>query len=195
MWQKFTALVSTLLADFQYPTTFSRLRRCPDYWATIWFLFWPVPWKFRLPPLLDPIAIRDDRLLVHRRYYVETNHRALRGMPIFRFRDTPLRCLYRIVDCISATEENYTMLDFQYFFRQQTWPLKDIPDPKDPNPLLLAATIEVMVEQFNIKIFLGLRRGRPKPPFRSIDDLRNRFLPGFTRFRAWMNGFHFILKG
>ncbi|KAF8797806.1 hypothetical protein BYT27DRAFT_7343977 [Phlegmacium glaucopus] len=54
------------------------------------------------------------------------------------------------------------MLESDYFWRRARWRIKDIPDPKDPNPLryaILASLVESMVEAYNWKITLGLRRG------------------------------------
>ncbi|PPQ74064.1 hypothetical protein CVT26_006944 [Gymnopilus dilepis] len=87
-------------------------------------------------------------------------------------RDTPLRSLYRLHDVLCADEENYIMLEGHYFWMQSTWRLKDIPDPKDPNPLryaILASLVEYMVEAYNWKISIGLRRGLKSLP-RAVDE-------------------------
>ena len=42
-------------------------------------LIWPFPWKYPLPPLLDPLQIRADPDIVHHRYYVDDNYRAMRS--------------------------------------------------------------------------------------------------------------------
>lgn len=54
------------------------------------------------------------------------------------------------------------MLESDYFWRRAHWRIKDVPDPKDPNPLryaILASLLETMVEAYNWKIKRGLRRG------------------------------------
>jgi hypothetical protein len=54
------------------------------------------------------------------------------------------------------------MLEGYYFWRRAGWCIKDIPDPKDPNPLryaILASLVESMVAAYNWKISIGLRRG------------------------------------
>lgn len=68
----------------------------------LWKLLWPIPWKFSLRDLLDPLEIWDDPRLVHLRYHVETNYNNLRGLPLFQRRDTPLGSLYRIHDAVCA---------------------------------------------------------------------------------------------
>ncbi|PPQ93163.1 hypothetical protein CVT25_002390 [Psilocybe cyanescens] len=114
-----------------------------------------------LPILLDPLEIRDHPNIVDQRYYVEENYRRLRAFPIFQLRNTSLRSLYRLHDVICANDENYVMLESEYFWRQAHWRIKDIPDPKDPNPLryaILASLTEAMVVAYNRKITIGLRR-------------------------------------
>jgi hypothetical protein len=54
------------------------------------------------------------------------------------------------------------MLESAYFWRHSDWPIKDIPDPKDPDIVryaLLASLVEELVDAFNFKIERGLRRG------------------------------------
>ena len=137
-------------------------RSCPHPWRTLWKLLWPLPWWYRLPAPLDPLEIRDFPDIVHQRYYVEENYWRLRSFPLFRLRDTSLRSLYRLHDCLCADHQNYIMLESDYFWRQAHWRIKDMPDPRDPNPVryaILASLLESMVEAYNWKIKLGLRRG------------------------------------
>jgi hypothetical protein len=54
------------------------------------------------------------------------------------------------------------MLESAYFWRHSDWPIKDIPDPQDPDPVryaVLASLVEELVDAFNFKIERGLRRG------------------------------------
>ncbi|KIM47316.1 hypothetical protein M413DRAFT_7834 [Hebeloma cylindrosporum] len=72
-----------------------------------------------------------------------------------------LRSLYRLHDVLCANKSYYVMVEGQYFFRRTGWRLKEIPDPKDPNPLryaILASLVESMVESYNYKISKGARR-------------------------------------
>ncbi|KIM38599.1 hypothetical protein M413DRAFT_447801 [Hebeloma cylindrosporum] len=149
------------LLNFDFGFTLSGLKVCPRPWLTFWMLIWPLPWKYGLPTPLDPLEIRDHPDIVHQRYYLDEDYRRLRSFRLFHHRDTPLRSLYRLHDVLCANEDNYVMLEGDYFFRRAGWRTKDIPDPKDPNPLryaILASLVESMVESFNYKISKGLRR-------------------------------------
>ncbi|KAF9554349.1 hypothetical protein CPC08DRAFT_753718 [Agrocybe pediades] len=162
IYQWFRRIRYRLFVDNKLLYTVKIFRHFPRPWYTIWKLLWPFPWKYRLEELMDPMEIKSDPNIVHHRYYVEENYRLLRGRSLFRARDTPLRSLYRLHDVLCADEENYIMLEADYFWRHGDWKTKHIPDPKDPNPFryaILAALVEVMVEEFNYKISLGMRRG------------------------------------
>lgn len=151
-------IVFILLVAF--PLMYSRSFRHP--FLTFCKLAWPLPWKYSLPTPLDSLEIRDHPHIVHQRYYVDENFRKLRFFPLFQLRDTPLRSVYRLHDALCADAQNYVMLEADYFWRRADWRIKDIPDPKDPNPLryaMLAAIVESMAECYNYKISLGLRRG------------------------------------
>lgn len=92
---------------------------------------------------------------------MDDNFRAMRSFPLFKMRDTPLRSLYRLRDCVCANHPNYTMLEGECFFGRWDWPVKDIPDPNDPDPVryaVLAGIVETMVREWNYKIKLGIRR-------------------------------------
>lgn len=71
--------------------------------------------------------------------------------------DTPLRSLYRLYECTCNRVPNEIMEEGVYFFHYQ---LKDIPEPRVPDPLRYAILASLaLVEAFNFKIKLGLRRG------------------------------------
>ncbi|KAF8150063.1 hypothetical protein B0H34DRAFT_678980 [Crassisporium funariophilum] len=73
-----------------------------------------------------------------------------------------MRSLYRLHNCLCADQQNYVMLESDYFWRRAHWRIQDIPDPRDPNPLryaVLASLLESMAEAYNCKIKMGLRRG------------------------------------
>jgi hypothetical protein len=126
-------------------------------------LLWPIPWKYTLPPLFDPLQIRGTPEPVLYRYDVDKKYKLLRSLPIFRWRDTPLCSLYRLHDFIAADITGFTMLEGNYFFSQAEWQLKDIPDPQDTNPVQyapLACIVEAMVAAYNRKTELGLRRSQ-----------------------------------
>jgi hypothetical protein len=94
--------------------------------------------------------------------YRDGHYHQLRSIWFFTLRDTPVRSLYRLCVSICAGEHGEVMLESAYFWRQKHWSLCNIPDPKDPDPVryaILASLVEEMVEAFNYKIGLGLRRG------------------------------------
>jgi len=80
------------------------------------------------------------------------------------------------------------MLEGYYFWHQAGWRIKDIPDPKDPNPLryaILASLVESMVEAYNWKISIGLRRG-VRVASRAQDDAnRNDHNKPFEEAPSW----------
>lgn len=126
-------------------------------------LIWPFPWYLPIPPQLPVSALLEDRGIIMRRKMFDVSYTELRFVPLFCMRDTPLRALYRLYECTCTVSENETMEEGMYIFhRQPQWRIKDISDPKDSDPLryaILASLTETMVEAFNYKIKLGLRRG------------------------------------
>lgn len=98
-----------------------------------------------------------------RRKRYEIDYTQMHYIRLFRMRDTPPRSLYRLYEYTCNRVPNEIMEEGMYFFHYQTgWRVKDIPDPRDPDPLrytILACLAEALVEAFNFKIKLGLRRG------------------------------------
>ncbi|KAF9474520.1 hypothetical protein BDN70DRAFT_312074 [Pholiota conissans] len=58
---------------------------------------------------------------------------------------------------------NELLEESQYLFHDQPkWKIKDIPNPKNSDPQgrpILASLMETLIQSFNYKIFMGLRRG------------------------------------
>ncbi|RDB26155.1 hypothetical protein Hypma_006200 [Hypsizygus marmoreus] len=168
-------LFRRLLKTIAFKKTLRNLQYSPHPWRTFLFLVWPIPWRYRLPPPSNPLYIRDHPDTVIKRYYVDEDYKRLRPIPIFRIRDTPLRSLYRLHDVIYADSDNSVMLESNYFWDQEEWRIKDIPDPKDPDPLryaILASLVESMVSAFNFKISIGLRHGRRPISFKFDEAAR-----------------------
>ena len=105
----------------------------------------------------------EDRSTILRRKMTEVDYTELRYISLFRIHDTPLAVLYRLYECTCTRSHNETMEESQYLFHHQPlWRVKDIPDPKDPDPVryaILASLAETLATSFNFKINLGLRRG------------------------------------
>ncbi|OBZ71568.1 hypothetical protein A0H81_08389 [Grifola frondosa] len=75
---------------------------------TLFHLFFPIPWKFRVPnDTPEPAAfLADSDLCVRRLCAQQVPY--LRTTRLFQFRDTPLRSLYRLYEQICA-EETFEM--------------------------------------------------------------------------------------
>ncbi|KAJ5730755.1 uncharacterized protein N7483_005263 [Penicillium malachiteum] len=87
--------------------------------------------------------------------------RNLQAIPLWRMRDTPLRSIYRIYDLHLADQYGFMGYETEYFFFHSDWRLRDIPDPKDPDPVryaVVACIVEELQESLNWKLSLGLRR-------------------------------------
>lgn len=131
--------------------------------TTLWLL-WPFPsWKLPIPPQLSIEQLLSDRDQLETRKWTEINYTPLRQLHLFIARDTPLRSLYRLYECVVCDDENEMMQECNYFFHTQPhWRVCDIPNPNDDEPrvqAILAALVEALVDAYNWKIKLGLRRG------------------------------------
>ncbi|KAK8149455.1 hypothetical protein G3M48_006915 [Beauveria asiatica] len=149
---------------------FARAIRYPPLRSPALFvlwLLWPFPaWKFaaELPP--PPPRVAADPDAVDRRAH---DLQLLRIMPLWRSRDTPLRALYRMYEAVCARDGNLIASEMQYFWRQTGWATADIPEPAcedEEQYAVLAATAETLVECFNWRLKLGLRRDNG--PFTNI---------------------------
>lgn len=130
-------------------------------WLALLRLFFPYPtWKFPIPEPLPPQKLLGNReLMILRRHDL----RNLTAVPLWRARDTPLRSLYRMCECMLSGEYSPLGEETVYFWYQSRWELHDIPDPADPDPIryaLLASLVEELVAAFNWRLSLGLRRDR-----------------------------------
>ncbi|KAK7042433.1 hypothetical protein R3P38DRAFT_2890448 [Favolaschia claudopus] len=139
------------------------LLRSPHRLRIAWLLLRPT-WKWSLPidaPLSVHTLQQNPGIVQQRRAELEMTR--LRYTWTFCARDTPLRALYRLYECTVDYDANEMMLDSQYWFHQQAhWRLVEVPDPEDPDPTryaVIASLVEDLVDSFNYKIKLGLRRG------------------------------------
>lgn len=132
-------------------------------------LLWPFPaWRFPATLPLPPRCIAADpkpvRLGAHDLEF-------LRIMPLWRSRDTPQRALYRIYEAVCAGDGNLIATELQYFWGQSSpaWATVNISDPgcggggdgDDDDAeqyAVMAATTETLVESFNWRLEMGLRR-------------------------------------
>ncbi|KAJ6632167.1 hypothetical protein B0H10DRAFT_6631 [Mycena sp. CBHHK59/15] len=123
---------------------------------------WPLPWKLPLPRPLSMHTLQQFPGIVGQ-LRDELEMTSLRNTWLLCLRDTPLRTLYRLYECMVDFDANEMMMESQYWFHEQhDWCLVDLPDPHDPDPVryaILAALAEGLVGAFNYKIEMGLRRG------------------------------------
>lgn len=145
--------------------------------------FFPIPGPFSLRALIDDKKNGTDIINAH---FGDIHN--LRAIPIWRMRDTPLRSIYRLYELHLADHYELMGWETEYFFFRPDWKLRDIPDPKDSDPLryaTIASIVEELHEAVNWRLSLGLRRnhehvdreedGDPWPPFTPED------LPDWTR--------------
>ena len=100
-------------------------------------------------------------ILSHRDEYNEILRARVYAIPEDADTDNSLFALYRlyerfVVDNVTAYRNN-----LERFWKNHQWPVKDIPDPEDPDLpryAFLACTTMLMVEAFNEKIKLGAVR-------------------------------------
>lgn len=141
--------------------TIRRAIACPDTPSVLHQLLWPFPWYFALP---EPLSLQELQASPE---VVDTRQSGLRYLfeiPLFCVRDTPLRSLYRLHDDLCANRLTLMSYECEYIFRRgsKRWLLSQIPDPQDTDPVryaVLASLVEVLVDVFNWKMELGIRRG------------------------------------
>ena len=127
-------------------------------------LLWPMPWRYKpLSWSQDAYQRLDDRMIAE----VQPCIRQLHCIPIFRWRDTALCSLYRMVQDLCARDFIMMGYECEYFWyhHEDRWMLQGIPDPQEPDPVLyalLASMVEALVQAFNYKLALGLRRNGDK---------------------------------
>ncbi|OBT68636.1 hypothetical protein VE03_01796 [Pseudogymnoascus sp. 23342-1-I1] len=127
-----------------------RLRACPNTLSLLYQLLHPHPWYFATPPLLSYEDLHASPEVIN--------------ISLFRARDTSLRSLYRLYDDLCADRRTLMTYECEYFFRRgsERWSLSRIADPCDEDPVryaVLASLVEALVEAFNWKLELGIRRG------------------------------------
>lgn len=148
-------------------------------WLVLLRLLVPFPtWRFSVPRPLPPQELLGNKeLMLSRRHELIV----CTAIPVWRWRDTPLRSLYRLYECMISGEYSPMGEETEYFWYQPSWAVDQIPDPADPEPIryaILACFAEELVSAFNWRLSLGLRRNRehvlrerdsdPYPPFTPV---------------------------
>lgn len=93
------------------------------------------------------------------------------------FEDSSLFGLYRLYEVIVLDKVFAYRNALEMFWRQKTWALKDIADPKDDDPeryAFLAGCTYLLARSFNQRIKLGLSRQMPAILLHEqVEELRN----------------------
>lgn len=79
-------------------------------------------------------------------------------------KDTSLFALYRLYEYILVDQVRPYRDALEAFWRVESWVVRDIPDPEDPDPAryaFLAGCTYLLVRCFNERVKLGLRRDMP----------------------------------
>jgi hypothetical protein len=153
--------ITKYYSPLQIRPSLLRIRQCPHPWSAFFLLVWPVPWVYSLPyPLPSVKDMENSPNLWDER---QSGIRKLHNIPIYRFRDTPLRSLYRLFEDLCTRD--YIMMGYEceYFFfhSEARWSLVSIPDPQDADPIryaIIASFLEALVDAFNWRLELGIRR-------------------------------------
>ncbi|CAJ2500458.1 Uu.00g033110.m01.CDS01 [Anthostomella pinea] len=129
-------------------------------------LLWPIPWHFstRLPE--NPRYLQQNpELVAHRndRVYDMTL------MPMWRGRDSPQRSFYRMYENFCAEQGVLLGYETEYFWKhaEPAWALRLLPKPRAcghpdlQRDAVMASFLEDVVNAFNWRLELGLRRGAP----------------------------------
>ncbi|KAL9002476.1 MAG: hypothetical protein Q9188_004594 [Gyalolechia gomerana] len=118
----------------------------------------PQPHGYQLYPPPPPQAILASRS----EYYQKLRYR--KYWPPENTPDTPLLCLYRLYEFLVVDDVTGYRNTIEYFCKQRTWAVCDIPDPQDPDPCryaFLACLPALLKAAFNERIKLGLVRDVP----------------------------------
>ncbi|KAL1873094.1 hypothetical protein VTK73DRAFT_1146 [Phialemonium thermophilum] len=132
-------------------------------------LLWPFPsWRFPavIPGTPSEIVQQRNTLIERARdlYY-------LRCMPLWRWRDTPQRSLYRMYEAVVVDTWPMLQYEVEYFWKHgdRSWATANLYDPAEdcPTPIdaqrhnIMAAIVEELVKSFHWRLELGLRRTDP----------------------------------
>ena len=92
--------------------------------------------------------------------------------------DTPLFTLYRIYEFLLVDHVVGYRNQIEYFWRQRSWAIKEIPDPNDSDVeryVFLACVAEILVTAFNYNIEHGIARDAPAiMTLEEAEAIRNR---------------------
>ena len=152
-------------------------------------LFFPYPtWRFALPdPLMPHEILGEPALMLERRH--EEDLPAALSIPVWRARDTPLRCLYRMYESVMAGDTGPAKTELEFFFYQAHWAVDRVPDPQDPDSIryaVLACLVDELSRAFNWWLSRGLRRDHQH----LIREKGSKAYPAYERVKGpkWTSG-------
>lgn len=121
----------------------------------------PLPRYYPVPtPIPTPVELRDNPDLVLSQ---QGSICIWRIIPLWRRRDTPERCLYRMYEDFCANFTSLVADEIEYFWHHtgSRWKLRNVKNPRDKNPersAVLASLVETLVDMFNWRLGKGMRR-------------------------------------
>lgn len=125
------------------------------------FLFLICPWRASLPTQLAPAQLLHGEADIHERH---EGLQQLQALPLFAYRDTPTRSVYRMYEFLCAGLHYMLQEEISHFYFHpcpDVWRVEDIPDPRDSDPLryaIVAGIVETLAESFTWRQKGGLRR-------------------------------------
>lgn len=183
LWVRLKAWLRQWKSPLQLRRSITRLHHQHNHPVlTLVRLFIPFPsWYFPVPTPVSPRALIEDTKnqtgIIKSRYQAIHN---LRWIPIWCARDTPLRSIYRLYDFCLADHYEWVGNETEYFFFREDWNLRDVPDPRDEDPIryaMIASLMEELHDAVNWRLSLGLRRDK-KHVYRNDDtDSLPPFIP------------------
>lgn len=133
----------------------------------------PRPEDYPVFPPMSPRGLIIDR----DQQWAKITHRKF-AAPQGTFEDSSLYALYRLYEVIVLDKVFAYRNGLEMFWRQKTWAVKDIADPKDDDPeryAFLAGCTYLLARSFNQRIKLGLSRQMPAILLHEqLEELRNR---------------------
>lgn len=119
------------------------------------------PWRASIPPQFLPAQLLHNKSEVSRRH---EGLQQLHTLPLFAWRDTPTRSVYRMYEFMCAGMNYILQEEIEHFYfhpQPEVWRLEDIPDPHDTDSLryaIVASIIEALAESFTWRQKGGLHR-------------------------------------
>ncbi|KAL8953127.1 MAG: hypothetical protein Q9222_001010 [Ikaeria aurantiellina] len=136
-------------------------------------LLQPFPWFFDVPKgQLKPLELRCRPDVVKER---QDDIFQLRCIPLFQFRDTPIRSVYRLYEYMCAGFHTQVQYETEYFFFHHDpdrWTpdnMHDLEDEDEERYAFVASILEALIAAFNWRLSMGLQRDHSRLTFSDMD--------------------------